>query len=55
MTSDVHAEILAALIAWEPLFHRTELGTSREHFESMTVDDFWEVVYHQGTAISASS
>ena len=43
MPSDDHAEVLAALIDREPLFHRTELGTSREHFEAMTVVDFWEV------------
>ena len=35
--------MLATLIAREPLFHRTELGTSREVFESMTAPDFWEV------------
>jgi hypothetical protein len=27
----------------EPLFHRTELGISREAFETMTAPDFWEV------------
>lgn len=27
----------------EPIFHRLELGTSREALLSMTTDDFWEV------------
>ncbi|MBN6040315.1 DUF4440 domain-containing protein [Amycolatopsis sp. 195334CR] len=27
----------------EPLFHRAELGTSREDFEQMMAPDYWEV------------
>ncbi len=42
MSEDAEA-VLADLIAREPLFHRTELGTSRGVFESMTAPDFWEV------------
>jgi len=30
------------LICREPLFHRPELGISRDVFESMVSDDFWE-------------
>ena len=30
------------LIRREPIFHRPEHGTTREAFESMTADDFWE-------------
>src|SRR4051794_1625933 len=35
--------VLDELVAREPLFHRTERGTSRAAFEAMTADDFWEV------------
>ncbi len=42
MTDDLK-DVLAELINREPLFHRTELGTSREAFETMTAPDFWEV------------
>lgn len=35
--------MLAELVDREPLFHRTELGTTREVFEAMTAPDFWEV------------
>jgi hypothetical protein len=37
------AAILAELVDREPLFHRTELGTSRADVEAMTTADFWEV------------
>jgi hypothetical protein len=37
------ADVLAHLVAREPLFHRTELGTDRATFEAMTAEDFWEV------------
>jgi len=37
------ASILEELIAREPIFHRPELGTSREDFEDMTEPEFWEV------------
>jgi hypothetical protein len=42
MTDDLK-DVLAELMNREPLFHRTELGTSREVFETMTAPDFWEV------------
>jgi hypothetical protein len=35
--------ILAELRCREPIFHRTELGTTRADFERMTTADFWEV------------
>ena len=35
--------VLAELRCREPIFHRPELGTKREDFESMTTADFWEV------------
>lgn len=41
--TDVDEAVLTDLISREPLFHRTEFGTSREVFESMTMPDFWEV------------
>jgi hypothetical protein len=31
------------LRAREPIFHRPELGTSREAFEALTAPDYWEV------------
>ncbi len=37
------ANILAELIAREPIFHRPEFGTARSDFEKATVADFWEV------------
>jgi hypothetical protein len=36
-------DVLNELLAREPLFHRTEVGTSRDVFEAMTAPDFWEV------------
>lgn len=33
----------AELIAREPIFHRPELGTSREDHLSQTAEDYWEV------------
>lgn len=35
--------ILDELKSREPIFHRPEFGTSREDFEKMTAEDFWEV------------
>jgi hypothetical protein len=35
-------DVLAALSAREPIFHRPELGTSRADFEKMTAEDYWE-------------
>jgi hypothetical protein len=37
------AEVLEQLSAREPIFHRAEFGVSREDFERMTVEEFWEV------------
>lgn len=37
------APVVKELIAREPIFHRPELETSREHFENMTDPEFWEV------------
>ena len=31
------------LIDREPIFHRPEYGTTRQAFEALTADDFWEV------------
>ena len=36
-------QLLEALKAREPIFHRWEFGTSREALENMTVPDFWEI------------
>jgi hypothetical protein len=35
-------DVLAALAAREPLFHRPEFGTTRADFARMIADDFWE-------------
>jgi hypothetical protein len=35
--------VISELSQREPIFHRPELGTSRDDFEKMTVEDFWEV------------
>ena len=45
---DFHADaqlgrVLAELSAREPLFHRSEFGTTRADFERMTDADFWEI------------
>lgn len=37
------APILAELVRREPIFHRLELGTTREDFEAQTAPDFWEI------------
>ena len=36
-------DVLNELIKREPIFHRPELGTSRQDFENMTIETFWEV------------
>ncbi len=41
-TGDDLIEAQKALMLREPIFHRPELGTSRETFESMTAEDYWE-------------
>jgi hypothetical protein len=35
--------ILEDLVRREPIFHRSEFGTTRADFEHMTAPDFWEV------------
>ena len=41
---DPMAGVVAELVDREPLFHRPETsGTSREDFEAVTAEDFWEV------------
>jgi hypothetical protein len=37
------AEVLEQLSAREPIFHRAKFGVSREDFERMTVEEFWEI------------
>ncbi len=34
--------ILEALKKREPIFHRPEFGTTRDDFEKMTVEDYWD-------------
>ena len=41
-TDPEHAGILAELSSREPIFHRSEFGTSRADFERMTTESFWE-------------
>ncbi|MGD9990946.1 DUF4440 domain-containing protein [Pseudonocardia sp.] len=36
-------DVLGELVAREPLFHRTEFGTTRADLEAMTAPDYWEV------------
>jgi hypothetical protein len=36
-------DIAAELAAREPLFHRPEFGTTRQDFEQMMAEEFWEV------------
>lgn len=44
LTSDpAISDILAELSMREPIFHRSEWGTTRADFEKITVDEFWEV------------
>jgi hypothetical protein len=43
MSAWENTDVLHELMAREPLFHRTELGTTRAAFEAMTAEDFWEV------------
>jgi hypothetical protein len=41
-TSADRASVLAELVAREPIFHRPELGTTRNDFDAMMEPDFWE-------------
>jgi len=43
ITNPVLADVLAQLIAREPIFHHPELGTTKADFASMIVDDFCEI------------
>ena len=43
VTDPALAEILAQLMRREPIFHRAEFGTTRDDFENMTTQDYWEV------------
>lgn len=36
-------QVIRALAAREPLFHRSEFGTSRADFEAMVAPEFWEI------------
>ena len=38
-----NVDVLNELMQREPIFHRSELGTTRQDFENMTVETFWEV------------
>jgi len=42
-TEPEFAGVLAELSCREPIFHRSEFGTSRADFENMTAESFWEV------------
>lgn len=42
-TDPALTEVLDALIAREPLFHRPEFGLTRADFERLTAPDYWEV------------
>ena len=43
MTTQQIEVIKSELLNLEPLFHHQEFGTSKEIFESMITDDYWEV------------
>lgn len=43
VTDPALTDILRELISREPIFHRSEFGTTGADFENMTVPDFWEV------------
>ena len=50
------AAVLEQLQAREPIFHRPELGTSRQAFEQVTSEDFWEIgasgrIYDRATVL----
>lgn len=43
LTSPANLDVLNELMQREPIFHRPELGTTRQDFENMTIETFWEV------------
>jgi len=42
-TATQHLVVLEELRRREPVFHRSEIGTTRADFERMTDDAFWEI------------
>ncbi len=42
-TEPALADVMDELMGREPIFHRTEHGTTRSDFEKMMAADFWEV------------
>ncbi|MDQ2834188.1 MAG: DUF4440 domain-containing protein [Acidobacteriota bacterium] len=43
MSDPAAASVLSQLSSREPIFHRSEYGTTRHDFAEMTTEDFWEV------------
>jgi hypothetical protein len=43
ITDTQHQNVLHELIQREPIFHHPEFGTTRQDFEDMTDEAFWEV------------
>lgn len=43
LTDPELADVLAELVAREPIFHRSELGTRTADFDRMMAENFWEV------------
>jgi hypothetical protein len=43
ITDNQHLTVLDELIQREPIFHHPEFGTTRQDFEEMTDQNFWEV------------
>jgi hypothetical protein len=53
---DPLSAIEVELLAREPIFHKLELGTTREDYLVQTADDYWEVgasgqVYHRDVVV----
>lgn len=42
-TAPQDLEVLTELAKREPIFHHPEFGRTRQDFEDMTADEFWEV------------
>jgi hypothetical protein len=43
LTDPAHRSVLNELTNREPLFHRREFGTTRQDFENMIAEEFWEI------------
>jgi hypothetical protein len=43
ITAPEHKGVLHELMALEPIFHRSEVGTTQHNFEEMMDPSFWEV------------